>query len=62
MKFWEKHSEEMRKARLLQAAAVIRASLTGTHMTLPDRNESSVSAALALEALLEAKLESAKSK
>lgn len=23
MKFWEKHSEEMRKARLLQAAALI---------------------------------------
>lgn len=26
MKFWEKHSEEMRKARLLQSAAVMYAN------------------------------------
>lgn len=53
MKFWEKHAEEMRKARLLQAAAVIYASQFCEDFEEGDRMSHAVNTALSLEQEIE---------
>lgn len=56
MKFWEYHSEELRKARLLQAAAILRARMTEQYVTGGYFTELAVDQALALEEELTKKL------
>ena len=53
IKFWETHAKEMRKARLLQAAAIL--------VDADFSPSNAVDMALKLEKLVEEKLESSKS-
>ena len=54
MKFWESHAKEMRRARLLNAAAMIYSSDKAGY--LDSAKEWAVETALELEAILDKKL------
>ena len=53
MRFWENHAKEMRRARLLQAAAVV---YVNTSVSTPNRKRSAVQTVLELETLIDEKL------
>lgn len=56
MKFWENHAKEMRKARLLQAAAVVYTKTPVSNVSPIMTRTRAVEEVLALEELIEEKL------